>query len=142
MTIKQISVFIENTPGRICEVMGILADANINASAMAIADASDYGMMRLIVSDPDKAYALLKEAGFSVTKNHVLCCKVPDTPGGLRRILTYLAEENISIEYMYAFSIGPDASIIIRPEDCEKAKEVLLKHKMELVCTSEIYKFE
>ncbi len=142
MIIKQLSVFIENTPGRICEVMGILGDANINVSALSIADAPDYGIMRLIVTDPDEAYKLLVEAEFLVKKTPVICCKVPDTPGGLRRILTYLAQENISIEYMYAFSIGQDASIMIRTEDCEKTIEILSKHKLELVCASEIYQLD
>lgn len=139
MIIKQLSVFIENTAGRVCEVMGVLADANINVSALSIADGSDFGIMRLIVKDHEEAYKLLKDAGFTVKKTPVICCKVPDTPGGLRRILTYLAQENISIDYMYAFSIGQDASIMIRTEDPEKTIEVLSKNNLEVMCSRDLY---
>jgi len=139
MIIEQLSVFIENKSGRLYEVMAILGDANINVSALSIADTSDYGIVRLIVSDPKQALKLLKEQDFSVQKTPVICCKVPNTPGGLKKLLTYLTEDNISIEYMYAFSVGDDASIIIRTEDCEKTIETLSKHKMELMSASEIY---
>lgn len=139
MIIEQLSVFVENKSGRLYEVMQILGDADINVSALSIADTSDYGIVRLIVSDPNQAIKLLKEKEFSVQKTPVIGCKVPNTPGGLKKLLTYLAEENISIEYMYAFSIGDDASVILRTEDCEKTIEALSQHQMELVKASDIY---
>lgn len=139
MIIEQLSVFVENKSGRLYEVMQILGDAQINVSALSIADTSDYGIVRLIVSDPDQALKLLKEQEFSVQKTPVICCKVPNTPGGLKTMLTYLAEAHISIEYMYAFSIGDDASIILRTEDCEKTIATLSQHGMELMCASALY---
>lgn len=139
MIIEQLSVFVENKSGRLYEVMQILGDAEINVSALSIADTSDYGIVRLIVSQPDEALRLLKEQEFSVQKNPVIGCKVPNTPGGLKTLLTYLAEENISIEYMYAFSIGDDASVILRTEDCTKTIEALKSHQMELVKANDIY---
>ena len=139
MIIQQLSVFVENKSGRLFEVMQILGDANINVSALSIADTSDYGIVRLIVSNPDEALRLLKDQQFSVQKTPVIGCKVPNIPGGLKTLLTYLAEDNISIEYMYAFSIGDDASIILRTENCEKTIDALSRHEMELVKASDIY---
>lgn len=139
MIIEQLSVFIENKSGRIYEVMQILGDANINVSALSIADTSDYGIIRLIISDPKTGTKLLKAQDFSVQITPVICCKVPNAPGGLKRMLAYLTQDNISIEYMYAFSIGEDASVVLRTEDCNKTIECLSKHKMGLMSTSEIY---
>lgn len=139
MIIEQLSVFVENKSGRLYEVMQILGDADINVSALSIADTSDYGIVRLIVSNPNEALRLLKEQEFSVQKTPVIGCKVPNTPGGLKRLLNYLAEAHISIEYMYAFSIGDDASIILRTEDCEKTIGVLSEQQMELVKANDIY---
>ncbi len=139
MIIDQLSVFIENKSGRLYEVMAILGDANINVSALSIADTSDYGIVRLILSDPEEGLKLLKAGHFSVQKTPVICCKVPNTPGGLKKLLTYLTNDNISIEYMYAFSVGEDACIILRTEDCEKSIKTLSEHKMELLSASQIY---
>ena len=141
MIIEQLSVFVENKSGRLYEVMQILGDAGINVSALSIADTSDYGIVRLIVTKPDEALTLLKAQAFSVQKTPVICCKVPNTPGGLKRLLTYLAEGDISIEYMYAFSVGDDATIVLKTEDCDKTIETLLGHKMELLSASEVYQF-
>ncbi|ADZ82506.1 amino acid-binding protein [Cellulosilyticum lentocellum] len=139
MIIEQLSVFIENKSGRLYEVMAILGDNDINVSALSIADTSDYGIVRLIVSDPHKALILLKEQAFSVQITPVICCKVPNKPGGLKKMLAYLSEDNISIEYMYAFSIGSDASIILRTESCEKTIESLCSHQMEMMKACDIY---
>ncbi len=139
MIIEQLSVFVENKSGRIFEVMEILGDAHINVSALSIADTSDYGIVRLILSDPEAGIRLLREHDFSVQKTPVIGCKVPNTPGGLKKILSYLVEDKISIEYMYAFSVGADASIILRTEDCNKTIDCLAKHEMELLKASEIY---
>lgn len=139
MVINQLSVFVENKSGRLYEVMEILGDAKINVSALSIADTSDYGIVRLIVSNPDEAYVLLKEKSFSVQKTPVIGCKVPNEPGSLKKVLSCLAEDGISIEYMYAFSVGDDASVILRTEDCNKTIDSLAKHEMELVKANDIY---
>ena len=128
MVIEHLSVFIENKSGRLNEVMAILGDNGINVSALSIADTSDYGIVRLIVSEPQKALVLLKEQAFSVQITPVICCKVPNTPGGLKKLLGCLSEDEISIEYMYAFSIGEDASVVLRTESCEKTIKSLNDH--------------
>nr|WP_307992662.1 acetolactate synthase [uncultured Niameybacter sp.] len=139
MIINQLSVFVENKAGRLYEVMEILGDAKINVSALSIADTSDYGIVRLIVSNPDEASILLKEKCFSVQKTPVIGCKVPNEPGSLKKLLGSLAEDGISIEYMYAFSVGDDASVILRTEDCNRTIYSLEKHQMELVKADDIY---
>lgn len=139
MIIEQISVFIENKSGRLNEVMAILGDHDINVSALSIADTADYGIVRMIVTEPEKAVKLLKEQAFTVSITPVICCKTPNKPGGLKKMLNFLDEDGISIEYMYAFSVGEDASIILKTEDCNKSIESLKSHQMELLSASEIY---
>ncbi|WP_054740107.1 acetolactate synthase [Cellulosilyticum ruminicola] len=139
MVIKQLSVFIENKSGRLYEVMQILGDEGINVSALSIADTSEYGIARIIVTEPSRAVQLLKEQDFSVQVTPVICCKLDDKPGELKRMLGGFSEDNISIEYMYAFSKGEDALIILRAEDCDKAIESLTKHHLEIVRASDIY---
>lgn len=139
MVVEQLSVFIENKSGRLYEVMETLGDAGINVSALSIADTSDYGIVRLIVSDPHKALQLLKAQEFSVQITPVICCKIPNVPGGLKKMLAALAEDEISLEYMYAFSIGDDASIVLRTEDCEKTITSLVNHHLEMIEPNDIY---
>lgn len=139
MIIEQISVFIENKSGRLNEVMAILGDNDINVSALSIADTAEYGIVRMIVTDPEKAVKLLKEQAFTVSITPVICCKTPNKPGGLKKMLNFLDEDGISIEYMYAFSVGEDASIILKTEDCNKSIESLKSHQMELLTASDIY---
>lgn len=139
MIIEQISVFIENKSGRLDEVMAILGDNNINVSALSIADTTDYGIVRMIVSEPSEAIKLLKEQAFSVRITPVICCKTPNKPGGLKKMLGYLSADGISIEYMYAFSVGEDACIILKTEDCEETIASLETHQMELVSANKIY---
>jgi hypothetical protein len=139
MIIKQLSVFLENKSGRLAEVTKILGDNNINISAFSIADTTDYGILRMIVSKPDKALVKLKKKGFAVHDTDVICLIVPHEPGGLYRALNILSQEKISIEYMYAFAIGNEASVIIRTDLLSEAIEILQKHSMELKKASEIY---
>lgn len=141
MIIEQLSVFIENKSGRLNEVMAILGDYDINVSALSIADTSDYGIVRMIVTDPAKAVRLLKEQAFSVQITPVICCKTPNRPGGLKKMLSYLTEDGISIEYMYAFSVGEDACVILRTEDCNKTINCLQTHEMEIMTAGQVYKY-
>lgn len=139
MIIEQLSVFIENKSGRLYEVMAILGDADINVSALSIADTSDYGIARLIVTNPKEAVKLLKAHDFSVQITPVICCRVDDKPGELKRMLGALSGDDISIEYMYAFSKGEAAYIVIRTEDCNKTITSLTNHKLEMMKASNIY---
>jgi hypothetical protein len=140
MIIKQVSVFLENKSGRLNEVTQILGDANIDISAFTIADTSDFGILRLIVSDPEKAREILRQNSFSVQTTEVVLAKSPNHPGGLAKMLEILKNEDIFIEYMYAFSMNEAAAtIIIRPSDVQKCAEVLQKHSSELNISDEHY---
>lgn len=141
MIIKQLSVFLENKTGRLNEVTTLLGDAQINVSAFNIADTSEFGILRMIVSDPTKALAALKAASFSVSLTDVICLCTPNQPGALAKALNILANEGVFIEYLYAYSNeGKSANIMLKPTDIQKCIEVLNKHQMELVKASDLYK--
>ncbi|MDD3108089.1 MAG: ACT domain-containing protein [Alistipes sp.] len=120
MTIKQLSVFLENKTGRINEVTRILAQHGVNLYAFSLAETADFGILRMIVSDVEVARKVLREANFAVRLTDVLCLNCANTPGALAEILDLLAREQVFIEYMYAFSEGETASVVIRPTDIEK----------------------
>jgi len=124
--IKQISVFVENKPGRLASVTGVLFEKGVNLRAFMIADAGDFGIIRMIVDKTEEAYRALKDAGFTVAINEVLAVEVEDKPGELYRISKALGDEGINIEYVYAFtSEKHKALIIFRVDDLEKAMNVL-----------------
>jgi len=127
MKVEQISVFIENKSGRLAEVAGTLGEAGINIRALSLADTSDFGILRLIVNDRERAKEVLKQKGFTVSKTEVVAIEVPDRPGGLSDILESLDRKGINVEYMYAFveRCGENAVIIFRFDETEKAIETL-----------------
>lgn len=141
MIIKQLSVFLENKTGRLNEVTQILGNAGINMSAFSVADTSEFGILRMIVSDPEKALSILREAEFSVRLTDVVCLNSPNEPGALARALNILSGENVFIEYLYAYSMdNKSANIVLKPDNIQRCIEVLQAHKMELVKASEMYK--
>ena len=141
MIIKQLSVFLENKTGRLNEVTQILGNAGINMSAFSVADTSEFGILRMIVSDPGKALLILKEAEFSVKLTDVICLNSPNEPGALARALNILSGENVFIEYLYAYSMDDKtANIVLKPDNIQKCIEVFQAHKMELVSASDMYK--
>ncbi len=134
MQIKQVSVFLENKSGRLNEVTQILGEANINLSAFTIADTAEFGILRMIVSDPEKAKTVLKENSFSVQTTDVILVKSPNKPGSLAKMLNILSKEGVFMEYMYAFSLNDDGAVIVmRPTNIQKCVDVLLKHDTELL---------
>lgn len=133
MIIKQISVFLENKSGRINDVAKALAANNINMQAFSMAETADFGILRLIVSDVEKAVSALRAADFAVMLTDVVCIQCANTPGSLSKILDYLAIENIFIEYMYAFSEGDTARTIIRPTDLPRSIEILQKNDCRIL---------
>ncbi|MFI5359081.1 MAG: ACT domain-containing protein [Halanaerobiales bacterium] len=139
MIIKQLSVFLENKAGRLTELTGILGNAGINMTALSIADTSEFGIIRVVVSDPEKALQILKEHNFSVNLTDVVCLMTENQPGALTRALELLSAERISIEYMYAFSIGERAFIIMKTEDINRTIELLRKNNIELLKADELY---
>ena len=125
MTIKQLSVFLENKTGRINEVVRTLGANDINMHAFSMAETADFGILRLIVSDVDKAVEVLRAHDFAVMSTDVVCLSCANTPGSLAVILEYLAQEQIFIEYMYAFAQSERADVIINPNDREKCLRIL-----------------
>lgn len=140
MITKQVSVFLENKSGRLNEVTRILGSSGINITAFTIADTSDFGILRLIVSDPDETYKVLKKHNFSVQITSVVLAKSPNKPGGLSRMLEVLTKEEVFIEYMYAFSMSDkSAVIVIRPTNIQRCVDVLLIHKGDFMLTDNDY---
>lgn len=139
---KQISVFLENKAGRLAHVTRVLGEAAINIRALSIADTSDFGILRLIVSEPDKAYKILKEAGFTVSETEVIAVQVPDSPGGLATVLEQMSEENLNIEYLYAFlgTSENDALVIFKVEDIEKARKAFVERGIKFLDEKSLYK--
>lgn len=140
MIVEQISIFLENKAGRLVEVTRALAEAKINIRALSLADTSDFGILRLIVDDTEKAKLVLKEKGLTVGRTNVVAVEVNDTPGGLDHILHVLSDENINVEYMYAFVQRDEANatLIFRFDRTEQAVEVLQKYHIPILPASRI----
>jgi hypothetical protein len=141
MQVEQISVFLENRAGRLAEVSAILAEAGVNIRALSLADTSDFGVLRLIVNNNDKAMETLKNAGFTVGKTNVLAVEVEDRPGGLHKILDVLYKSGINVEYMYAFvqQSGNNAVMIFRFDQTEKAMNVLAVNNIKTIDGKTLY---
>lgn len=141
MIIKQVSIFVENKTGSMAEVLDILGNNNIDLNALSIADTTDFGILRLIVSDPYKAEKILKENGMVVKLTDVIAVGIEDKPGSLSHILDILKNNAIEIDYMYAF-IGKSntgALVILKLSDPAKATELLKSNSIQVVYASEIY---
>ena len=133
MTIKQLTVFLENRTGRINEVAKILGAAGINMKAFSMAETADFGLLRLVVSEVDKAVQVLRDASFAVRLTDVVCINAENVPGALSTILESLAANDIFIEYMYAFSEGESANIVIRTNDLDKCIRILSECQCTLI---------
>ena len=143
MKVEQISVFLENKPGSLEHATRVMRDASINIRTLSLAETVDFGILRLIVNDVEKANTVLKDAGFRVSKTVVVAVEVPDKPGGLHSIMEVLSKEGINVEYLYAFveKSGQNAVIIFRFDAPEKAIEVLLTNKFTVVPGAQLYEF-
>ena len=142
MKVEQISVFLENKAGRLAEVTRILGEAGINIRALSLADTTDFGILRLIVDQYDRAREVLKEKGFTVGKTEVVAVEVPDRPGGLALVLQVLARAGINVEYMYAFvqHSCKNAVIIFRFDNLEEAITLLQKEDIHIYKGEEVYR--
>lgn len=141
MKAKQISVFLENKSGRLAQVTRVLGDNGINIRALSIADTTDFGILRLIVNDPDSAYLTLKDAGFTVSTTDVIAVEVKDEPGGLSNVLEILQQQNINIEYLYAFlqKSTNAALVVFRVEQLEQAIRALQDNNISVLEGSRVY---
>ncbi len=140
MFAEQISVFIENKEGRLAEVTAILRNAEVNIRALSLADTTDFGVLRLIVNNNQKAEKALKKEGFTVGITQVLAVEVKDEPGGLNEILDPLWENEVNVEYMYAFANPQcrNAIMIFRFDDLDKALKLLEEKNIKVINSSEI----
>ncbi|MBR6872714.1 MAG: ACT domain-containing protein [Ruminococcus sp.] len=126
MSVKQLSIFAENRPGRLSNITHLLAVNGINIRAMSVADTKDFGILRLIVNDADKAVAALREGGCAVTVTNVLAIQIPDHPGGLAAAMQVLYDNNVSVEYMYSAFVSEksaEAYLILRADSNERAEQ-------------------
>ncbi len=141
MKVEQISVFLENKSGRLAEVTKILSEGGVNIRALYLADASDFGVLRFIVNDTKKAKEVLQKNNFTVVKTEVIAVEVPDRPGGLAEILDILKNEDINVEYMYAFveRSSDNAVIIFRFDEIDKAIDVLTKNNITVLTGEKVY---
>jgi len=132
--IKQISVFLENKKGRLSEVTKTIADNGIDIKALTLADTKDFGVLRLIVTDPDKCVKILKESNFVAQETEVIAIEIEDAPGGLSKILELLNSNDVNIEYIYATieKVKNKAIVIFRIEEKDKAREVLSKNGINI----------
>ena len=140
MTVKQLSVFIENRQGRLGEVLSVLKENGVNILSLSLADTTEYGLLRIMVNAPEKGREALINKGFSAMVTDVLVIKIPHRAGSLQAILEIIAEKNINFEYMYGLSIeGEDASIVVKANDLERTIAVLRENKIETMTSEHIY---
>jgi hypothetical protein len=141
MKISQLSVFLENKPGRLSEPCKVLAEAGINILTLSLADTQQFGILRLIVKDWEKAKAELEKAGCVVNVTEVVAIEVEDRPGGLEDVLALLEKEGINVEYMYAFTFRSEdkAIILFRFEDPDKAVQMLKNSAVNILESATLY---
>jgi hypothetical protein len=142
MTVRQLSVFLENKPGRLCAATDLLAREGINLSALTVADTAEFGILRLIVDQPDRAREVLMGEGIIVRINDVLAVAMDDAPGGAVGILHLLSEAGLNVEYLYA-CVGKQsgkAIMIVRTDDIEKAEQVLQKGGYGEINPADVYR--
>ncbi len=139
MKVKQISVFMENQPGRLAEMASALGDAGINIMALTLAESADFGVVRMIVSDFERAREVLRQKNFTVTETEVLAIEIPDRPGSLGKVLKVFAEKGLNVEYMYAFvTRKEDALIVFRFDDPDQAIEALKDTDVKVLSNEEV----
>lgn len=127
MIIKQLSIFLNNEIGRFTEVTRILAEAGVNLQAFTLSEVSDFGILRLITDNNEKAIAILQENSYAVSTTDVVYIELPDRPGTLAKSIQEISDAGISVEYMYAFSQGNTASVVIRTDDVRQCNDVISK---------------
>ncbi len=141
MLAKQLSVFIENRKGRLNEVLDVLKKNQINILSLSLADTTDYGLLRLIVNDPEKGKTSLFNEGFSTTTSDVVIVEISHKSGSLKNLVELLSENDINIEYMYGLSIeGVDAYIVMKLSNVEKTLDILNKNKIKTLSNEDISK--
>lgn len=141
MSVKQINVFLENEPGRLAEVTAALSEAKIDIRAVYITDSTSYGMLRMIVDQPDEAKIVLMNKGFTVSISHVIAVSLKDVPGTLDKVLKILSDNNIQLEYLYAFvgRLSTEAVVVLRVDDRVKTMEIFEQNNIPVIEDKEVY---
>lgn len=140
MTVNQISIFLENKYGKLSEILALLAEEQIRIVAATVADTSEYGILRIIVSEPQKAYKTLKDNKVSANLTEVLAISTNSCAGSFAQTLSHFTKAGISIEYMYCFSVNGKAILILRTTNVEAAREVIRRQNLEYICESDLIK--
>ena len=138
-TVQQLSVFLENREGRLEEVLDVLAKSNVNIVALSLADTSDYGMLRMIVSDPHKGRMALKEVGITSMLTDVVALRVPHATGSLSKAMHQIVDGEVNIEYMYAFANGDDAAAVLKSDDPGRVIDILKGSGFDVYSADEAY---
>ena len=138
-TIQQLSVFLENREGRLDEVLKVLADNDVNIVALSLADTSDYGTLRMIVSDPNKGRAALKEEGITAMLTDVVALRVPHATGSLSKAMHQIVDGEVNVEYMYAFANGSDAAAVVKSDDPARVIDILKGSGFDVYSADEAY---
>ncbi|MBQ3235259.1 MAG: ACT domain-containing protein [Clostridia bacterium] len=143
MTCKQLSVFIENRKGTLSKVLNVLSKSGVSILSMSLADTTEYGLLRLIVNDPDTGKKELSNAGYSSLVSNVLVVKIPHVAGSLQELLEKVEKEDINIEYMYGLSIeNDDAYVVFKPSDAEKTSELFEKDGIVTLTPEDLLKMK
>ena len=139
MTVKQLSVFIENRQGRLGEVLRVLKENDVNILSISLADTTEYGLLRLIVNNPERGCDVLIKAGFSSMLTDVVIIKIPHVAGALQNILARITEKNVNIEYMYGLSLDSDqAYVVLKASDTAKVDEILTANGVVTLSCAEL----
>lgn len=141
MTVNQISIFLENKYGKLNEILALLAEENIRIIAATVADTSEYGILRIIVSDPQKAYKTLKNNNVSANLTDVLAIVTSSNAGSFAETLSHFKAAGLSIEYMYCFSANGKSILILRTNNRESAREVIRRQNLEYINESDLVNF-
>ncbi len=143
MTISQLSVFAENSPGILYQITERIAAAGIDIRAISVSDTQDFGILRVVVSDAERAKSALGNGDFVVTVTQVLGIEIPDQPGGLANVLGLLSENGINVDYIYAFVTisGKSAYVVMRVNDNEKAEQLFERSGIHMLTQAEIENF-
>lgn len=139
-TIQQLSVFLENREGRLDDVLKVLSENGVNIVALSLADTSDYGMLRMIVSDPHKGRSALKDAGITAMLTDVVALRVPHATGSLSKAMHQIVEGEVNVEYMYAFANGNDAAAVLKSDDPARVIDILKGSGFDVYSADEAYR--
>ncbi|MCQ2175402.1 MAG: amino acid-binding protein [Bacteroidales bacterium] len=140
MTVHQLSVFLENKSGTLVKVLKLLKEEGVQLIASTIADTAEYGICRIICSEPDRAYSVLKDAGVAVSLCEVFAIELDDVPGRAADAIEIFSKENISIAYLYSFLLNGKGVLIFRTDNAEKAREVIMTSGLKYIAEKDLSK--